>query len=110
MLRRVARFFEGQEFEVAGVHEVAPRLLAPPGAFSVVSPDATAMEDIRLGFRVARALGSLDIGQGAVVARQYVLAVEAALADRRQAMWAFQLEECIEAWLAFTSVPNSKLN
>ena len=36
------------------------------------------MEDIRLGFRVARALGSFDIGQGAVVARQYVLAVEAA--------------------------------
>jgi DUF1009 family protein len=78
VLRRVARFFEGQGFDVAGVHEVAPRLLAPPGAFSAASPDATAMEDIRLGFRVARALGSLDIGQGAVVARQYVLAVEAA--------------------------------
>ena len=78
VLRRVARFFEGQGFEVAGVHEVAPRLLAPPGVFSAVSPDAATLEDIRLGFRVARALGSFDIGQGAVVARQYVLAVEAA--------------------------------
>ncbi len=78
MLRRVARFFEAQGFEVAGVHEVARRLLAPPGAFSSKSPDAAALDDIRLGFRVARALGSLDIGQGAVVARQYVLAVEAA--------------------------------
>ena len=36
------------------------------------------LDDIKLGFRVARALGLLDIGQGAVVARQYVLAVEAA--------------------------------
>ncbi len=78
VLRRVARFFEAQGFAVAGVHEVAPRLLAPPGAFSALSPDKAAMEDIRLGFRVARALGSFDIGQGAVVARQYVLAVEAA--------------------------------
>ena len=78
VLRRVARFFEAQGFDVAGVHEVAPRLLAPPGAFSAVSPDEGALEDIRLGFRVARALGSLDIGQGAVVSRQYVLAVEAA--------------------------------
>ena len=78
VLRRVARFFEAQGFEVEGVHSVARRLLAPPGAFSSKSPDAAALDDIRLGFRVARALGSLDIGQGAVVARQYVLAVEAA--------------------------------
>ena len=78
VLRRVARFFETQGFEVAGVHEVAPRLLAPCGTFSTASPDAATLDDIKLGFRVARALGSLDIGQGAVVARQYVLAVEAA--------------------------------
>jgi len=78
VLRRVARFFEAQGFEVAGVHEVAARLLAPSGAFSAASPDAAALEDIKLAFRVAHALGSLDIGQGVVVARQYVLAVEAA--------------------------------
>ncbi len=78
VLRRVARFFESQGFDVAGVHEIAPRLLAPPGAFAAASPDAAALEDIRLGFRVTRTLGALDIGQAAVVARQYVLAVEAA--------------------------------
>ena len=78
VLRRVARFFEGQGFEVLAVHEVAPRLLAPAGAFSAAVPDAATLDDLRLGFKVARALGSFDIGQGAVVARQYVLAVEAA--------------------------------
>lgn len=78
VLRRVARFFEAQGFEVAGVHEVAPRLLAPSGAFSAASPDAAHLDDIRLGFRVAHTLGALDIGQGVVVARHYVLAVEAA--------------------------------
>ena len=78
VLRRVARFFEAQGFEVVGVHEVAPRLLAPSGVFSRARPDAVAKEDIALAFRVARTLGALDIGQGVVVARHYVLAVEAA--------------------------------
>ncbi len=78
VLRGVARFFEGRGFEVLAAHEVAPRLLAPAGAFSAAAPDAAALDDMRLGFKVARALGSFDIGQGAVVARHYVLAVEAA--------------------------------
>jgi DUF1009 family protein len=78
VLRAVARFFEARGFEVLAAHEVAPRLLAPAGVFSGAAPDAEAFADIRLAFNVARALGEYDIGQGAVVARGYVLAVEAA--------------------------------
>ncbi len=78
VLRGVARFFEGRGFEVLAAHQVAPRLLAPIGIFSAQKPDAEALDDIRLGFRVVRALGALDIGQAAAVARKYVLAVEAA--------------------------------
>ncbi|MGO9487318.1 MAG: LpxI family protein [Rhodomicrobium sp.] len=78
VLRGVARFFEGRGFEVLAVHEVAPRLLAPEGSFSNRLPDAEDLEDIKLGFRVAQGLGHFDIGQAAVVARSYVLAVEAA--------------------------------
>jgi len=78
VLRGVARFFEARGFEVLAAHEVAPKLLAPAGVFSGAAPDADALADIRLGFKVARALGEYDIGQGAVVARGYVLAVEAA--------------------------------
>ena len=78
VLRGVARFFEMQGFEVLAAHDIAPRLLAPAGVFSAAAPSGEAHEDIRLGFRVARALGAFDIGQAAVVARQYVLAVEAA--------------------------------
>ncbi|MBT3071487.1 UDP-2,3-diacylglucosamine diphosphatase LpxI [Rhodomicrobium sp. Az07] len=78
VLRAVARFFEARGFEVLAAHEVAPRLLAPTGVFSGAAPDAEALADIRLAFNVARALGEYDIGQGAVVARGYVLAVEAA--------------------------------
>jgi UDP-2,3-diacylglucosamine hydrolase len=77
-LRRVARFFETQGFEIVGAHEVAPRLLAPEGAFSRLLPRVQDLEDIKLGFRVAQGLGAFDIGQAAVVAHGYVLAVEAA--------------------------------
>lgn len=78
VLRRVARFFEMQGFAVVAAHEVAPGLLAPAGAFSRLTPDRAALDDIRIGFRVAHALGTLDIGQACAVARGYVLAVEAA--------------------------------
>jgi UDP-2,3-diacylglucosamine hydrolase len=78
VLRRVARFFEAQGFEMLAAHEVAPRLLAPEGAFSRLLPRVQDLEDMKLGFRVAHGLGAFDIGQAAVVARGYVLAVEAA--------------------------------
>ncbi len=78
VLRGVARFFEERGFQVLAAHEVAPRLLAPKGAFSVLAPGKEDLKDIELGFRAAHALGLFDIGQAAVVARNYVLAVEAA--------------------------------
>jgi DUF1009 family protein len=78
VLRGVARFFEDHGFEVLAAHEVAPRLLAPQGAFSRLRPSAQDLEDIKLAFKVTRALGLFDIGQAAAVARGYVLAVEAA--------------------------------
>ena len=78
VLRRVARFFEMQGFGVLAAHEVAPGLLAPAGCFSRLSPNREALDDIKVGFQVAHTLGTLDIGQACVVARKYVLAVEAA--------------------------------
>jgi UDP-2,3-diacylglucosamine hydrolase len=78
VLRGVARFFEARGFEVLAVHEIAPRLLAPVGSFSKLQPGPQDLDDIALGFRVTHALGLFDIGQAAVVARNYVLAVEAA--------------------------------
>ena len=77
-LRGIARFFEGQGFQIAAAHEVAPSLLAPEGGFSRLLPRVQDLEDMKLGFKVAHGLGVFDIGQAAVVAHGYVLAVEAA--------------------------------
>jgi DUF1009 family protein len=62
--------------DLVGIHEIAPELLAPNG--TIAGPGLTADEIgfARFGLRTARAIGTLDIGQAAVVAGQRVLAVE----------------------------------
>ncbi len=78
VLKRVVRLFEGKGFRVVGAHEIAPELTAPEGPLGSRCPSTQDMEDIALGMKVVAALGKLDVGQAAAVARGYVLAVEAA--------------------------------
>ncbi|CAI9119415.1 LpxI family protein [Brytella acorum] len=68
----------GEEgFRIRGAHEFLDQSLGRPGAMGRVRPDAQALQDIRRGVAVIRALGALDIGQGCVVQDNLVLAVEA---------------------------------
>jgi DUF1009 family protein len=68
----------GQEgFRVLGAHDIMQEALGPRGLLTRASPDAAAMADISRGVTVARALGSVDVGQGCVVQEGVVLAVEA---------------------------------
>lgn len=78
LLKRVVKFFEGQGFTVRGAHEIAPELLAPSGPFGRISPTEENHQDIRRGFSLLEALSPFDVGQGAVISRGHVLAVEAA--------------------------------
>jgi DUF1009 family protein len=78
VLSRVVRFFEEKGYRVHGAGDVAPELLAGEGVLGAKTPTAEDMPDIDLALRVVGALGRLDVGQAAVVARGYVLAVEAA--------------------------------
>lgn len=78
ILSRVVRYFEERGFRVHGAGDVAPELLAGEGILGERAPSAEDRADIDIAFRVVEALGRLDIGQAAVVANGYVLAVEAA--------------------------------
>ncbi len=78
VLSRVIRLFEQKGFRVVGAHEIAPHLVAPSGVLTRNEPTPSDFDDIRLGLKVVAALGALDVGQAAAVARGYVLAVEAA--------------------------------
>ncbi|NLY75642.1 MAG: LpxI family protein [Firmicutes bacterium] len=76
VLLAVVAEFERNGFRVAKQTDYLQRLLAPSGAIlGQVTPRE--MEDLRLGFRMAKAIGDLDIGQSVVVKEGVVLAVEA---------------------------------
>jgi DUF1009 family protein len=78
VLSRVVGFFEEKGYRVHGAGEVAPELLAGEGVLGAKAPSAEDEADIELALRVVGALGRLDVGQAAIVAKGYVLAVEAA--------------------------------
>lgn len=64
-------------FRVLGADTLLPDVLATAGVLGSAAPDDQALEDIRRGLDVARALCRLDVGQGVVVQQGLVLAVEA---------------------------------
>jgi DUF1009 family protein len=77
LLRFLMREFEKEGFVIEGAHEVMGDLLLGEGPLGGKAPTAAHAEDISKAVTVARAIGALDIGQGAVVCEGLVLAVEA---------------------------------
>ncbi|MDD3669444.1 MAG: UDP-2,3-diacylglucosamine diphosphatase LpxI, partial [Alphaproteobacteria bacterium] len=77
LLRRIVREIERAGFSVVGADAVLPSLKAVKGIYGKAAPGKADTDDIRKGFRVAKILGAADVGQGAVVQRGLVLAVEA---------------------------------
>lgn len=77
LLRVVLEAFEAEGFRVEGAHEVDAGLAVGPGALGVHAPGEEDGPDLRHALRIARTMGELDIGQGAVVCAGLVLAVEA---------------------------------
>ncbi|MBF8274206.1 MAG: DUF1009 protein [Magnetococcales bacterium] len=77
LLREIADELAKHGFRVRSVTDYLPQLLAPAGVLSQRAPDAEIWEDIRIGWRAAKVLGGLDIGQGVVVKKKVVVAVEA---------------------------------
>lgn len=77
LLRLLISVFEKDGFAVEGAHEVMDDLSLPVGLLGRHAPDAAARDDAARALVVARAIGALDIGQGAIVSAGLVLAVEA---------------------------------
>jgi UDP-2,3-diacylglucosamine hydrolase len=77
LLRALLGEFEKEGFAVEGAHEVMGDLTLPAGPLGRIRPGPEHAGDIARALEVARAIGGLDIGQGAVVCEGLVLAVEA---------------------------------
>ncbi len=77
VLKMVIELIEAQGCRVIGVQEIAPQLLASTGPFGALSPSADDLRDIDIAAGAARALGLLDVGQGAVSVGGRIVALEA---------------------------------
>ena len=77
LLRRVLLEFEKEGFAIEGAHEVVGEMTLPLGALGAHAPRPQDLADIDRALLVAREIGKLDVGQGAVVCEGLVLAVEA---------------------------------
>ncbi|HXW49869.1 MAG TPA: UDP-2,3-diacylglucosamine diphosphatase LpxI [Xanthobacteraceae bacterium] len=78
LLSGVAKVAESGGLRVVGVKEVAPELFVPEGVLGRHRPSERDTLDIERALKVIASLGPFDVGQAAVVANGYVLAVEAA--------------------------------
>jgi UDP-2,3-diacylglucosamine hydrolase len=77
LLTRITDEFAAEGIRFAPATDFAPELLVPPGPLTRRGPDAGQEKDIAFGFRAAKELGRLDIGQSVAVKNETVLAVEA---------------------------------
>ena len=78
LLSAVTREMEREGFRVIAPEGILHDLLAIESQYGAHAPDQLALDDIDRGVAVARALGSLDIGQAVIVQQGHVLGVEAA--------------------------------
>ncbi|MGE5566700.1 MAG: UDP-2,3-diacylglucosamine diphosphatase [Parcubacteria group bacterium] len=77
LLRQILHEFEKEGFVIEGADQVETGLTLPHGALGRHAPGPEHQGDIDLALKVAREIGRLDVGQGAVVCDGLVLAVEA---------------------------------
>ncbi len=78
ILRSFADLLEREDIAIRPSTFLLPELLSPKGCWTRRKPDRAEYRDIETGWRIAREIGRLDIGQCVVVANGTVLAIEAA--------------------------------
>lgn len=77
ILRAIADTLEGEGIHVVESTLYLQDLLFPKGVLTRKQPTPAQLADIRFGWRIAREIGRLDIGQCVIVRDSSVLAVEA---------------------------------
>lgn len=77
ILRAFADELYKEGIEIVSSTIYLPELLAPEGCLTKRKPGKDEKKDIEIGWKVARELGRLDIGQCAVIRNKTILALEA---------------------------------
>ena len=77
LLKFMVSLFENEGFEILAPQDVCGSSLMETGALGKIKPKPEQQDDMGKAMRIAMLIGSEDIGQGAVVHKGLVLAVEA---------------------------------
>ncbi|MCG8564463.1 MAG: UDP-2,3-diacylglucosamine diphosphatase LpxI [Desulfobacterales bacterium] len=77
VLSSFAELMKEEGIEIMSSTFLLPELLSPQGCWTRRKPDEAELKDIQQGWRLAKAIGDLDIGQCIVIGNGSVLAVEA---------------------------------
>ncbi|MCE5269339.1 MAG: UDP-2,3-diacylglucosamine diphosphatase LpxI [Planctomycetaceae bacterium] len=77
LLMAIVNEFASEGIHMAAATDYAPELLVQEGQITRRGPSAWQQKDIAFGWRMAKEMGRLDIGQSVAVKDQAVLAVEA---------------------------------
>ncbi len=77
ILRAFAKVLEDEGFRIRSSTFLLPELLAEEGCWTKRKPTKEEQADIELGWKMAKEIGRLDIGQCVVVSNGTVMAVEA---------------------------------
>lgn len=92
ILNAITKEMEKEGIDIIDTASFSPHLLTPEGVLTEIRPSDDEWKDIEFGWRIAKEIGKLDIGQTVVVKGQAVMAVEAIEgtdeAIRRGGKWA----------------------
>ena len=77
-IRSLLKPIEELGFEIVGVQELVPGLVAREGFLTSTRPDDTDRRDCIRAAQIVNALGIVDVGQAAIVAKGVCIAVESA--------------------------------
>ena len=78
ILSRLTKALENEGFNIIAPEDIIPSLLCPSGTLGKYKPNNINRNDILSGSKIAKIIGSNDIGQSIVMENGLVLAVEAA--------------------------------
>jgi DUF1009 family protein len=77
IMNAVVGELEKQNIKIHNTTTFTQSLLAPEGVLTRKKPSKDDLKDIEFGFKIARKIGELDIGQTVVVKKRAVMAIEA---------------------------------
>jgi DUF1009 family protein len=77
IMNAIVKELEKEEIKLHRTTDFTKELLAPEGTLTQTKPSKDDMEDIKFGWKIAKEMGRLDIGQTVVIKKKAVMAVEA---------------------------------